>query len=56
MACHVFGAKPSSKPMLAYFYLYYWEQISVKFYSKYKNFIQQKAVENIVSKMAPILS
>ena len=32
MACCLFGANPSSEPMLDY---YFWEQISVKFKPKY---------------------
>ena len=30
MACHLFGAKPLPEPMLAYYQLDSWEQISVK--------------------------
>ena len=36
MACHLFGAKPLSEPMLPYCQLDHKEHISVKFYSKFK--------------------
>ena len=35
MACHLFGIKPSSEPMVTYISLDPWEQISEKFKSKY---------------------
>ena len=38
MACHLFGAKPLSKPMLGYCQLDPWEQTSMKLHSKYKTF------------------
>ena len=38
MACCLFGAKPSSKPMLDYCQLDPWEQTSVKFFIKIQKF------------------
>ena len=37
MACRLFGTKPLSGPMLASCYLEHWEQVIVKYDSKYKN-------------------
>ena len=48
MACRLSGAEPLSEPML--------EQISMKFVSKTSIFIQENAFENVVRKMAAILS
>ena len=48
MACRLFGAKPLPEPMLAYWQLDTWEQISVKFESEFIIFIQEKAFENVV--------
>ena len=56
MACHLFCTKPISEPMLAYCQLDPWEQFSVKFLSKFRHFRSRKAVENIICKMATILS
>ena len=42
MACHIFGAKPLSKPMLTCCQLDPKEQTSVKFESKYKIFRSPK--------------
>ena len=58
MACHLFSAKPFSKPILDYGQLDPKEQTSVKFSSKYKTFhsIQESATENIFCEMAVILS
>ena len=44
MACHLFHARPLSKPMLIYFQLDPWEQILMKFESKYKTFHSQKCI------------
>ena len=44
MACHLFGAKPSPKPMLTYGLLDSREQTSVKFESKYKKFHSWKYI------------
>ena len=44
MACHLFSAKPLSKPMLSYYQLDPQEQTSVKFQSKYKPFHSQKCI------------
>ena len=45
MACHLFGAKPLSKPMLGYCQLDPLEQTSVKFSPKYKTFHSQICIE-----------
>ena len=52
MACCLFGAKPLPEPMMTHCQLDPWEQISVKFVSKCKNFIQENASENAVCEMA----
>ena len=54
MACRLFGAKPLSKPMLGYCQLAI--RSSVKCYSNSNSFIRESASENIVCKMAAILS
>ena len=46
MACSLFGAKPSSKPMLFYCQLDSWDPISVKFKSKYEDFHSRKSIWN----------
>ena len=56
MACRLFGAKPLSKPLLGYCQLQHKEQISVKFNQNSKLFFHENASENIVGKMATILS
>ena len=53
MACRLVSAKPLSEPMLEYCQL---EQTIVKSLSKFIHFIQEKASENDVWKMAAILS
>ena len=45
MACHLFGAKPLPEPMLAYWRLDFWEQISVKLESKFCHFHIKNAFE-----------
>ena len=49
-ACRLFGAKPSSKPILGDCQLNYWKQTSMKF----KYFIHGNASGNIVCEMAAI--
>ena len=44
MACHLFGAKPLSKPFLGYCQLYPKEQTSVKFLLKYETFHSRKYI------------
>ena len=44
MACHLFDAKPLSKPILGYCQLAPQEETSVKFSSKYKAFHSQKCI------------
>ena len=58
MACRLIGTKPLSEQMLEHCQLDPWEQTSVKFQSKfiYMCFIQQNLYENIVWKMAIVLS
>ena len=55
MASCLFGTKPISEPMLPYCQLDPKEHISVKFYLKFKTFIQENALENTVCEMAVIL-
>ena len=54
MVWHPFGTKPFPEAMLTYCQFDLWEQISMKFGSKYKTFHQEKAFEN-VCKTATIL-
>ena len=42
MACWLFGSRPSSEPMLAYYESDHWAWIPVKILSKYKNFHTRK--------------
>ena len=44
MACRLFGDKPLFKPVLGYCQLDHWEQISVKFKSKYEIFHTRKCI------------
>ena len=44
MACRLCAVKPLSEPMLEYSQLNLWEQISVKFESKYNNFHSRKCI------------
>ena len=44
MACHLFGAKLLSKPMLGYCQLGSWEQVSVKFESEFYHFHSRKGI------------
>ena len=46
MACYLFSAKPTPKPMLIYHKLDHYEQPSVKLESKYQLFSQENAFEN----------
>ena len=46
MACHLFGAKPLSEPMLVYCQLNSREQISVKFKSEFYHFHSRKCIWN----------
>ena len=55
MACRLFGAKLLPELMLSYCQLDPWEQTSVKFESKYKIFIHENSLENVVCQMAVIL-
>ena len=48
MACRLFGANQLPKPVLAYFQLDSWEQISVKFESKPYRFHTRKCIWNVV--------
>ena len=56
VACHLFGAKPLSEPMLGYFQLDPRNTRQWKFDQNIKIFIRMNASENIVSKMTAILS
>ena len=44
MACRPVGAKPLSEPMLPYYQLDTWEQISVKFKSEFDHFHSRKYI------------
>ena len=44
MACHLFGTKPLSDSVLNYYQMDPWEQILVKFWSKYKTFHYKKCI------------
>ena len=44
MACRLIGTKPLSEPVIEYYQLETWEQISVKFESKQDNFLTRKCV------------
>ena len=56
MACRLVGAKPLSESLLDYCQLDPCEHISMKFETKYNNFIDKNSFENVVWKMAAILS
>ena len=55
MACRLFDAKPISEPMLPYYHnlrtIFQWN-----FIHDSKVFIEESVLENVVSKMAAILS
>ena len=46
MACHLFGAKLLREPVLAYWQLHSWRQISVKFESEFYHFHSRKCIWN----------
>ena len=50
MACRLLGAKPLPEPMMDYYSLNPWEQISVKRESKYEDVHWKNAFENVVWK------
>ena len=56
MACHLFGAKPLSKPMLGYCQLDRQEQTSVKFKTEFYHFHYRNACENVICQKSAILS
>ena len=47
MACRLFGTKPLPEPVLAYFQLDSWEQISMQFGSQFNHFHSKNAFQNI---------
>ena len=53
MACRLIGTKPLPEPMLSHWWVDTKGHISMKFYSK---FIQGNTLENVICKMAAILS
>ena len=55
MACYLLSAKALPEPILTYCQLDTQEQSSVISQSKYKFFIEEKAFENAVCKIAAIL-
>ena len=56
MACRLLGAKPLCEPILTYCKCDSKEQTSVKFESNTKLFIHENVLEDVVCKMAAILS
>ena len=50
-----FSEKPLLEPMVIYYQLYHWEQISGKLKSKYNKFHSRKCFENVVCKTATVL-
>ena len=48
MACHVFGARPLSEPMLDYCQSVPWKHISLKSESNYSNFLLRKSIYSIL--------
>ena len=56
MACRLAGAKPLSEQMLEYCELDFWEQTPVKSYRNVYIIFQENAFQNVVWKMAAILS
>ena len=56
MACHMFGAKPLSEPMLPYCQLDPKEHISVKFPLKFKSFHSINPLKMLSCEMSAILS
>ena len=44
MACHLFGAKPLTEPILGYYQEGFWEQISVKFKLEFYHFHFKKCI------------
>ena len=56
MACRLAGAKPLSEPMLEYCWLEPWRQIQWNLHQNLYIFIQENAFENVVGKMAAMLS
>ena len=56
MACHLYGAKPLSKPVLGYCKLTLRNKLQWNFNQNTKLFIQENASENIVCEMAAIFS
>ena len=56
MACHLFGAKPLSEPLLPYWQLDQREHISLKIYLNSKVSTQENALENVVCEMVAILA
>ena len=55
MVCRLFGSKPLSEPMLPYCQLDSEECISVKSYFKFKVYVQEDSLENVVCEMVAIL-
>ena len=56
MACHLFGTKPLSKPMLGYCHLNLRNKLQWNFNQNTKLLINEIAFENIVCKMTTIFS
>ena len=56
MACRRVRTKPLSEAMLVYYQLSRWEQNAMIFESKYKIRSEENEFENVVCKMAAILS
>ena len=56
MACRLISVKPLFEPMLCYCQLDSQEQTSVKLQSKFKHFIKEIIFQNVIHKLAAILS
>ena len=56
MACRLVGAKPFSEPMLEYYQLDISEHTSVTLYSKFIHFHKENELEQVICKIAAILS
>ena len=56
MAWSLFSAKRLSEPMLTYYQLKPKKYILVKFYKKFRSFIQENTFEDVICKLMGILA
>ena len=56
MACHLFSTKPLSESVWDYYTLDPWEQLSIKFETKYNSHPPKNEFQNVVCKTEVILS